>query len=145
MSNLVLNLAFNQQTTSPGYRYADVSMPIEMDSNGKDLKVLHDIDSIKNGIANIFRWHPGERILNPEFGMNLEQFLYEPITDSTASAIKEYLQTMLIKWEPRISIRSITVEPFPDDNLYKVQLEWFVNTVPGSSTELFTWQLYQQL
>lgn len=141
MGNLVLNLAFNQQTVSPGYRYRDIEMPPKINTNGKDFKALEDVDSINNGLHNIFLWSPGERVLLPEFGLNLKQYLYEPVNESTANSIREYLQNAIVQWEPRVSVDNIEVTPFPDENMYRVQLEWSVDSVPNSSTQTFEWQL----
>ena len=43
--------------------------------------------AVKRAIHNIFAWIPGQRILNPEFGSNLRQYLYEGITDYNTEQI----------------------------------------------------------
>ena len=47
----------------------------------KDIAGLYDIESIKNSIANALLTSPGEKILNPEFGIDLRRFIFEPVDD----------------------------------------------------------------
>ena len=41
----------------------------------KDLEVSNDIAAIKNSLFNLFTTIPGQKILNPVYGLNILQFL----------------------------------------------------------------------
>ena len=57
----------------------------------------------------------GERLRLPEFGGGLRRFLFEPNTTATRRQIKDRIGKALARWEPRIRVESVDVEPDPGD------------------------------
>lgn len=68
----------------------------------RDVEIDYDIAAIKNSIVNILTTTPGEKILNPEFGLDLRDYLFDPISDTTADLIKNRIRNGLRNQEPRI-------------------------------------------
>lgn len=87
-----------------------------------DARCSVDESAIMNSIKNIFNTMPGEKILNPEFGLNLAQWLFEPASDFRAQEIGEAIVAGLNKWEPRINLKSVTVIADPENNQYQIKL-----------------------
>jgi phage baseplate assembly protein W len=87
-----------------------------------DIVLDYDYSAIKNSIKNIFNTMPGEKILNPDFGLNLKQFLFDPITNTRASDIASIISTKLEKYEPRVKITFLSVVPVPENNQYDIQI-----------------------
>ena len=89
MANIVLNM--KADTKSAGEKtlevYRDVSMDAksmtlpETDAPGYFVGKLVNAKAVKNSLKQIFSWVPGERVLNPEFGCRLREYLYEGILD----------------------------------------------------------------
>jgi phage baseplate assembly protein W len=52
-------------------------------------KTYNTKDQIKSNFINLLLTNKGERILNPEFGSNLRQLLFENITSITEENIKD--------------------------------------------------------
>ncbi len=52
-----------------------------------DVKLDYDLDAIKNSLVNLFNTVPGQNLMIPEFGLNLNQFLFRPISDIDARFI----------------------------------------------------------
>lgn len=46
----------------------------------------------------------------PEFGGGLRAFLFQPNTVTTHRLIREHITQALGRWEPRITVESVTVE-----------------------------------
>lgn len=72
--------------------------------------------NIRESIKIILLTELGERLKLPEFGGGLRPFLFEPNTVSTHRLIQEEITQALGRWEPRISVDSVTVEPDPENN-----------------------------
>jgi phage baseplate assembly protein W len=71
------------------FSYSDLSLDFELSSDinntpvnrtdsKKDVKLLYDEDAIYQSVKNVFNTIPGQKILNPEFGLDLRLPLYEP-------------------------------------------------------------------
>jgi len=84
---------------------------------------LFDIPSIKNSIANIFLTSPGQKILNPTFGIDLRRYLFDPVSDFTAHQIKADITNNLTDQEPRIQLERTSVLPDPDRQEYYITLQ----------------------
>jgi phage baseplate assembly protein W len=89
----------------------------------KDIQASYDIEAIKNSLFNLFTTIPGQKILNPIYGLNLFQFLFSGITDENARAMGEIILRGIQKYEPRVDVAKIFVAPDPDNNTYEIGLQ----------------------
>ena len=89
----------------------------------KDLVVDYDIKAIKNSIVNIMTTSPGEKILNPTFGIDLRDFLFEPVSEIVKNQISNAIITGMIQQEPRIRFsRKPEVIDNPDEQSYTINM-----------------------
>ena len=89
----------------------------------KDIQASYDIEAIKNSINNALLTSPGEKILNPTYGIDLRRYLFEPIDDFTSEIIYGDIETNLPIMEPRLTISNLEIFPNEDDNQYDITLE----------------------
>ena len=87
-----------------------------------DLRVDTDEGAILNSIRNIFTTTPGEKVLNPTFGINLAQWLFEPVNELTSREIGEAIVTGIERFEPRVVVNNVTVVSDRDKNQYHIKL-----------------------
>jgi phage baseplate assembly protein W len=91
-------------------------------ADSRDIQVDYDILAIKNSIRNIFTTKKGEKILAPEFGSSLEQYLFEPISETYGRAIGEKILEDIETHEPRVIVEKINVLTEPDQNQYTIKV-----------------------
>ena len=89
----------------------------------KDVSAIYDIEAVKNSIVTAFTTAPGDKILNPTYGIDLRQYLFEPIDDFTEDVIREDIMMKLPKNEPRVEVTNVTVEGDEDNHTFWVQLQ----------------------
>ena len=116
-----------------GFLYKDLFLDLEsgytynnqLNTKAKlnDVLALFDLDAVQNSIKTCFLTSPGQKILSPEYGIDLRQYLFEPITSDTAFFIRDDIFTNLPRFEPRVTVRSVQVEPDPDNNQYNITLQ----------------------
>ena len=102
-----------------------------------DFKSDFDLDALRNSIYNIFTTSPGQKILNPEFGLNLFQYLFSPITDRIANEIKRDIKIGIGRFEPRIVLINVSVIPKEDDNEYDISIQFDVPALNIKNQNLF--------
>jgi len=102
----------------------------------KDIVGDYDYAAIKNSIFNIFTTLPGQKILNPAFGLNLMQYLFRPCDTVTATLIGQEIQAGLTKWEPRIKILQINVIAYTDTQTFSITLVISVPQIGPNSFQL---------
>src|SRR5215469_1203655 len=66
-------------------------------------------EDVRQAILIVLLTNPGERIMRPNFGAGLNDFLFEPINPTTMGTIRQRAEDSLIDWEPRIDVMSVSV------------------------------------
>jgi len=132
-----INLDFlakdSPQYKTENYVYGDLHLDFELKSklNNKylsdpgsksEVRVDYNVQAIRNSIQNIFNTKKGQKILNPAFGLDLAQYLFEPISDETARDIGETINRELPIHEPRIIVNNVDIVGFENDNEYRITI-----------------------
>lgn len=68
-------------------------------------------DSVRQLIEVVLSTRPGEQLMRPSFGGGLENLLNEPNTVTTRKRIHDLIEESLARWEPRIDVDAISVDP----------------------------------
>ena len=133
MGNVKITSLPKAQDNPKKFAFSDLHLDIETPfttvteilakNNKKDIKIDYDIGAIKNSIVNILTTSPGEKILNPTFGLDLRDYLFEPVTQFTADRISSQILTGLRNQEPRIRFNyPPQVIPNPEESEYTINL-----------------------
>lgn len=93
---------------------AGLSFPPRVGADGR-LAWSSGEDNIRESIQLVLKTEAGERLRLPDFGGGLGSFLFEPNNAATRSAIEERIQRALQRWEGRIQVESVDVQPDPAD------------------------------
>jgi len=114
------------------YYYADLHMDLEDSYTIKnnfnqipeinDFKLDYDINAIANSLRNLFTTTPGEKILNPEYGLDLRRFLFEPATVEIANLIRREIYAQVSTFEPRVKLTSVNITILEDVNEYDITI-----------------------
>ena len=83
--------------------------PPKFDSLLRTAVMVSDEDDIAQSLRILLGTRPGERIMQPGFGCNLDVLLFEPITTTLIAYVKELITTSILYNEPRIEIDSINI------------------------------------
>lgn len=91
--------------------------------NLKDLNTSINFEAIKNSLINLITTFPGQKILNPEFGMNFGDLLFLPVSKARATVIGETINNTFVGFEPRIQIKLIEVIADNENQEYELNIE----------------------
>jgi phage baseplate assembly protein W len=83
-------------------------------------------EQIKSNFINLLLTSKGERILNPEFGSELRQLLFENITSATEENIKNAIITSADIYIPEIQIIDINIDNEYDANTVNVTINYIL-------------------
>lgn len=90
-----------------------LAFPIELDENNQ-LKISRYEMAVQQSIWTILGTAKGERIMRPDFGCGIHDFVFSANSASTVGQIVSEVRQSLIEWEPRIDILDVDVTP--DEN-----------------------------
>lgn len=86
------------------------AFPFGLAADGEAATVRHDVD-VEQAIRIILGTNPGERVMRPDFGAGLDDFLFEPITAGTLERVRRRVEEALIDFERRIDVLRVEVKP----------------------------------
>jgi phage baseplate assembly protein W len=131
MSSIVIT-ELNKFPKGRDYTYKDLEMDLKIDytktsplnnfKEQKDIIVDYDVNAIKNSIFNIFTTIPGQKLLNPPFGLNLLYYLFTGITTENAKMLGDTILKGITKFEPRVSVDNINITTDYDNQQYIIDL-----------------------
>lgn len=136
--------SINQGTS---YYYADLHMDLEGSYTIKnnfnqkpeinDFKLDYDINAIANSLRNLFTTTPGDKILNPDYGLDLRKYLFEQATVEMANSIRGEIYTQVAIYEPRVKIRSVNITILEDVNEYDITIYMDIPALNISNVSFF--------
>ena len=88
----------------------------------KEIRTITDEEAILQSIRNILTTSPGQKLLNPDFGVNIGDLLFAPITIDQAYFMSEVLSKELQRQEPRVVFDNVHVAAQPDLGSYIVTI-----------------------
>ncbi len=93
-----------------------LKFPIQIDQRG-GVALTQNENKIRESILIILNTAKGERMMRPEFGCDIHEFVFSVIDTSTLALIKAAVREALILWETRIEVLAIeiTTEKIRDD------------------------------
>ena len=97
--------------------FIGIDLPIRK-SNGKEgffASTTTTIEAVKNNIRNLLNTHQGERLMQPNLGLNLRKYLFNPINDEIVFTIQEEILDIFEAWLPFVMIRNIRVKTALED------------------------------
>lgn len=102
--------------------WRDLDLSLKVHPIRKDIIPLKDDVAIKNAVKNLLVSNFYERPFSQDKGANLRGLLFEPADAITRISIKENIKKVIKKYEPRVTIRNITVTELADQNAYKIKV-----------------------
>ena len=88
--------------------------PIDLTGDG-EIGLSRYEEDIREAIWIILSTAPGERVMRPEFGCGIHQFIFAPNDARTAGLVQFTVEEALIRWEPRIELQEVLVYPDPSN------------------------------
>jgi phage baseplate assembly protein W len=138
MASVVID-TLNIAEKSSNYIYRDLSLDLKTSYNVestlnsknviRDLVPSDDVEAVKNSIFNLFTTMPGQKILNPVYGLNLLQFVFNGITETGARMLGDLIFKGISRFEPRVSVKKVFVFPDIDNQNYEIGLRLDVPTL----------------
>lgn len=112
-----------------------VSYPVKSGEKGL-FNVDTDIDLIEGNIIQILGTRKGERVMLPEFGSKVMDFIFEPLDYITCALIRFELITSIGRWEPRIILdkENTNIIAYPADFTVKAQIQYYLKPRNGDYT-----------
>jgi phage baseplate assembly protein W len=121
--------------TIPSERiFRDLDLNFTIHPVKKDVNVYKNEFAIINSIKNLVLTNFYERPFQPEIGSNVRKLLFEQVDSIVAAQLERAISEVIGNFEPRAEVSRVDAVPSPDENLYKIRLEFFIINQPNPVT-----------
>lgn len=114
--------------------FKDLDLNFTIHPVKKDINTHKNEYAIINSVKNLVLTNHYERPFQPELGSNLRRLLFENIDSITAAQIEREITEVIANFEPRAQVSKTDVIASPDENGFKVRLEFFIINNPNPIT-----------
>tara|TARA_R100000664_G_C2636192_1_gene63379 strand:+ start:84 stop:530 length:447 start_codon:yes stop_codon:yes gene_type:complete len=85
-------------------------------------------EALKQNLTSLMLTNPGERVMDPGFGVGLESFLFERFTDSTYSSLQQKISEQVSAYMPQITIQAFEIDTSSrDENTLHVLIQYIID------------------
>ncbi len=84
--------------------------PFKISTDNGRVETSRMRENIRQSVRIILLTEPGERMVRPEFGTRLHQFLFENMDSRTEEMICREVRQSLRRWEKRIQVTQVDTE-----------------------------------
>ncbi|KLT68469.1 MULTISPECIES: GPW/gp25 family protein [Flavobacterium] len=92
------------------------SFPPEFNAGSKTVTMLTDENDIKSSLEILLSTKIGERIMQPKYGCNMDELLFNPLNQTLKTFVSELIRTAILYHEPRIDVEKIDITKGDDLN-----------------------------
>lgn len=107
------------------------------------VEMLEQEADIASSLEILLSTAPGERVMFPEFGCNLEEFVFETLDTTTQTLMTDLIETAILYFEPRIDLEKVSLDSRRElEGVVLIELTYRVRTT--NSRFNFVYPFYKQ-
>ena len=89
-----------------------LSLPIQFDEYGHPTSTT--MEAVKYNIMNLCSTEAGERVMQPNLGLRLRTFIFEPFNDNIVDEVQNMIVDSLSYWLPFVVVNDVSVNMSED-------------------------------
>ena len=90
-------------------KFIGLKLPLVLD-NGQKASTLTTLEAVKQNVLNLCSTELGERVMQPNLGINLKKYLFEPYSEDIVVQIQNTIVTSINYWLPFVQVNDVIVK-----------------------------------
>ncbi|MFA8436121.1 MAG: GPW/gp25 family protein [Marinifilaceae bacterium] len=102
------------------------SFPPTFSRGENSVVMVDDEEDIQQSLMILLSTLRGERMMQPEFGANVEELLFEPLTVSLAKRMSARIEKAILFFEPRIETDDVNFVLNAEKGLVEIRIDYTI-------------------
>ena len=104
--------------------YKDFDLSFSRNPLTNDIGKKTDANAINQSMKMLLNTYYYERPFRPDVGSNLRRILFEPADVITIQDLRASIESLIINYEPRVSLIDIKIIDNAENNAYDISIEY---------------------
>ncbi len=116
--------------------------PVQVDEATGRIKTSSYEEDIEEAVRIILMTRKGERMMQPDFGCGVQDYLFDSMDATSMSSMEGEIQDALVRWEPRIREIQVKVQmdPYAEARL-NIRISYIVRSTNNPYNLVFPYYL----
>lgn len=111
------------------------AFPPAFDNRTGTVELVSDLEDIKESLNILLSTSLGERVMQPNYGCDLNDYMFESLSTGVIGIIKHHVENSILYYEPRIVAESVDVTADDSTDLIEGRFTiTVVYTIPGTNS-----------
>ena len=105
------------------------SFPPSFSFGGSEVETVAGVEDIHESLQILLSTMPGERIMHPDFGCDLDRILFEEVDQGLVNTLTQLISDAILYHEPRVTLNDLDVtESDAENGLLLIKLAYTVRS-----------------
>ncbi|HKJ67728.1 MAG TPA: GPW/gp25 family protein [bacterium] len=118
------------------------NFPPTFNKHSRSVEMVEDEADIHSSLHILLSTGVGERIMQPTYGCDLRDLIFEPVDTALQTYIKDLVRTAILYHEPRIRLEEVRLRPKQEEGLLKITVEYTVKATNARAN--FVYPFYKE-
>ena len=116
-----------------------VALPLRRDTSDGFVMIKNFPKLIRQNLKMLILTNPGERIMEPDFGVGLRTYLFQNFNEGTYAEIETKIKQQVAKYLPVVTIIGLGIDTSgQDSNQLKISLKFAIPNIGATDLLQFT-------
>lgn len=116
--------------------------PPQFNNEAGGIEMVSDEKDIHQSLHILLNTSPGERVMQPDYGCNLREFVFRDIDTSLIAYMRDMISTAILKYESRIDLNELIIDTSnATDGIVMLNISYTVRTTNSRNNIVFPFYL----
>jgi uncharacterized protein len=117
------------------------SFPPAFDKATGNTTMTTGVEDIFGSLHILFSTTLGERVMRPEYGCNLKDYVFDPVNTAMEAYIKKLVEDAIIYFEPRITLEKCGVDFNDTEGIMWIKVDFRIDATNSRANYVYPYYL----
>ncbi|MFN6944062.1 MAG: GPW/gp25 family protein [Cytophagaceae bacterium] len=118
--------------------------PPTFEKESGSVMLVSEEDDIRESLHILLSTKPGERVMLPEFGCNIQSMIFENLNNTLKNEMRGRIEHAVLYFEPRIILEEISVEESPENpEIINIKLDYTIRKTNKRTNMVYPFYLIE--
>jgi len=102
------------------------SFPPTFTKGDNGVHMVDEEEDIRQSLEILLSTIKGERVMQPDYGANMKEFLFEPLNVSFAKRMSDKIERAILFYEPRIKTDDISYNQDNENGMVEIRIDYTI-------------------